>query len=73
MSTGTLTNEHGEPAPLTYPAGLPDDVAPLGGKAAGLFRGLVLGPSWVQGSSFTRTCSGTSSLWTSLSVPSSGR
>jgi hypothetical protein len=44
MTTATPTNGngHGEPRPLTYPAGLPDDVAPLGDKAAGLFRTLAV-------------------------------
>ncbi len=44
MSTATITNGngHGETPPLTYPAGLPDSVAPLGEKAAGLFRTLAL-------------------------------
>ncbi len=39
MTTATTTNG---PAALTYPAGLPDSVAPLGDKAAGLFRGALL-------------------------------
>jgi hypothetical protein len=41
MSIATYTNG-GEPAPLTYPDGLPDNVAPLGERADGLFRGLLL-------------------------------
>jgi hypothetical protein len=44
MSTATLTNGNGNGAspPLTYPDGLPDNVAPLGDRAAGLFRTLLL-------------------------------
>src|SRR5262245_33169232 len=46
MSTATITNGNGNgngaSHPLTYPDGLPDSVAPLGDKAAGLFRTLLL-------------------------------
>jgi len=41
MSTASVTNGSGTTPPLTYPVGLPDDVAPLGQKAAGLFRNLA--------------------------------
>jgi hypothetical protein len=42
MSIATITDERGEPAPLSYPPGLPDSVAPLGDRAAGLFRTLSI-------------------------------
>ncbi len=42
MSVATLTNGSGDPSPLTYPDGLPDSVVPLGEKAAGWFRNLLL-------------------------------
>jgi len=44
MSTASITNGNGNGAspPLTYPDGLPDSVAPLGDKAAGLFRNLLV-------------------------------
>jgi hypothetical protein len=42
MTTASVTNGNGTTPPLTYPAGLPDDVAPLGEKAAGLFRNLAV-------------------------------
>ena len=40
MSTAPTTND--EPVPLTYPVGLPDNVAPLGEQAAGAFRTLLV-------------------------------
>src|SRR3954452_16742043 len=40
MATAPTTN--GEPVPLTYPVGLPDNVAPLGEQAAGAFRTLLV-------------------------------
>lgn len=42
MSTASITNGNGASAPITYPAGLPDAVAPLGERAAGWFRNLLL-------------------------------
>ena len=68
MATATITTAR--PAPITYPAGLPDACAPLGRRATGRFRtlavvagaaGVVLavGVSSTRGSSSTRTCSGT--------------
>jgi hypothetical protein len=42
MSIATFTNGSGEPAPLTYPEGLPDSVAPIGDAAAPLFRTLLV-------------------------------
>jgi hypothetical protein len=41
MSTAT-TCPNGDAPPLTYPSGLPDDVSPLGDRAAGAFRTLVV-------------------------------
>ena len=40
MSTATTTNGNGA-APITYPDGLPDAVAPLGDRAAAWFRNLL--------------------------------
>jgi hypothetical protein len=40
MSTAATTND--EAVPLTYPVGLPDNVAPLGEQAAGVFRTLLV-------------------------------
>jgi hypothetical protein len=42
MSTVSTTNGTSDFPPLSYPAGLPDTVAPLGESAAGLFRNLLL-------------------------------
>jgi hypothetical protein len=42
MSTVSTTNGTSDFPPLSYPAGLPDPVAPLGESAAGLFRNLLL-------------------------------
>src|SRR5580704_4549408 len=42
MSTASYTSDSGEPALIIFPDGLPDSVAPLGDKAAGLFRNLLL-------------------------------
>src|SRR5262245_43070092 len=39
-SMSTATND--EPVPLTYPVGLPDNVAPLGEQAVGAFRTLLV-------------------------------
>src|SRR5262245_60207213 len=41
MSTATNGTPNGDSPPLTYPDGLPDRVAPIGDKAASLFRVLV--------------------------------
>src|SRR4051794_3544852 len=38
MSTAPATPESTADPALTYPAGLPDDVSPLGDRAAGVFR-----------------------------------
>lgn len=42
MSTASMTNGNGDNPPLTYPAGLPDHVQPLGEAAAGVFRNLLV-------------------------------
>src|SRR6478672_6348607 len=42
MSTASITNDHGDPPPISYPDGLPDRVAPLGDRAAGWFRNVLL-------------------------------
>lgn len=42
MSTASTSTGNGDTRLLTYPAGLPDDVAPLGEKAAGLIRNLLV-------------------------------
>jgi hypothetical protein len=41
MNNATTINGNGPP-PITYPGGLPDAVAPLGERAAGWFRNLLL-------------------------------
>jgi len=41
MSNATAINGNGAP-PITYPSGLPDAVAPLGDRATGWFRNLLL-------------------------------
>src|SRR5262249_48174947 len=41
MSAGTTTPDDAPPA-LTYSAGLPDDVSPLGDRAAGGFRAVLI-------------------------------
>jgi hypothetical protein len=41
MNNATTINGNGAP-PITYPGGLPDAVAPLGERAAGWFRNLLL-------------------------------
>lgn len=42
MSSASINNEtHGEPAPFTYPEGLPDRVAPVGDALAGGVRILI--------------------------------
>src|SRR5437016_5408250 len=49
MSTASVTNGNGTTPPPTYPAGLPDDVAPLCEKAAGALRVLVPVVSFAAG------------------------